>query len=345
MLVCISGLPGHGKTLFALQHVEQLRKESGRPVYQHGIKELSLPWHHLEDPRKWQVVPDGSIVVVDEAWEHFPKRSAGSAVPSYVQGLAVHRHRGLDIFLVTQHPSNQLDHFVRGLVGRHYHVRRIFGASRSRLYTWERLGDYLQWQDRKEAVVSWFKFPPEVFTWYKSAEVHTVKRQIPAKPFLMMGGGVAAIALLGWFGWHQVSSSVPRAENAALEASSALDPVQAVSRPRAIDAASFVPSVPGFPFTAPFYESSVKVTEPPVIAGCGVLRVGHSVTCRCNDQQGNEVPMDHRQCLATFKAGVFQPGQTSRYPVIPPYVPPLPGPAEGEAAQRQPEAARADSQG
>jgi len=325
MLTCVSGLPGHGKTLYTLFHVERLRRESGRPVYVHGIKELTLPWLPLEFPKQWEKCPDGSIIVIDEAWEHFPKRSAGSQVPSYVQALATHRHRGLDIFLVSQHPANQLDHFVRGLVGRHYHVRRIFGAARSRLYTWERLGDYLKWEDRREAVVEWFKFPREVFTWYKSAEVHTVKRSIPAKPFLIMGGGALAVALLGWLAWSQLVGTTERADKVTAKAGEAFE--QASIRSAKLKPEDFVPTVDGVPYSAPFYSDDVKIADVPIVAGCGVLKIGQQTECRCTDQQGNVIPLYHRHCLSLFNAGQFQPGVPGKYPEIEPYVPPLALPA------------------
>ena len=52
MLHVITGLPGNGKTLFTLDYVEKLRKQSGRPVYYSSIPELSLPWELLDDPKK-----------------------------------------------------------------------------------------------------------------------------------------------------------------------------------------------------------------------------------------------------------------------------------------------------
>jgi hypothetical protein len=317
-----------------LWHVEELRKQSGRQVFVHGVTDLQLSeWQQLADPKRWHELPEGSIVVIDEAWKAFPKRPTGGAVPPYVQELATHRHRGFDLFLVTQHPANQLDHFVRGLVGRHYHLRRVFGSARSRLYTWERLGDYLQWQDRKEAVVEWFKFPRQVFTWYKSAEVHTVRRQVPWKPFALMGGGVLAVGLLGFLAYRSMTGGA--AELAGVGNANA---ARADQGPRAglrvgggrFDATDFLPVVAGQPFTAPVYQDDVTFEDVPRVAGCGVLKIGRRVTCRCDDQQGNQVQLEYRHCLAIFEAGQFQPGEAPRYPVIPPYVPELPGPATGE---------------
>jgi len=341
-LAVVSGLPGHAKTLFTLAYVEQLRKDSGRSVYYHGIPELTLPWTHLEDGRKWHELPDGSIVVIDEAWKVFPKRGPAAPVPTHVEQLAVHRHRGFDLFLVTQNPALQLDHFARGLVGLHFHVRRVFGGFRSRLFRWEALGNYEDYHSRQLAVASWFKFPRQFYGVYKSAEVHTVKRQLPWRVLVPAALALCALPVLGWYGWHSLERGASTSNSAEVVQDDKKTLVARQDRPsssllggsgpsfRAVD---FIPSVPGVPFTAPAWAAGVQVSQAPVISGCGVLKMGHVVTCRCNDQQGNTVDLEKRQCIAYFDRGAFDPGESGRYPDIEPYVPPLAGPADGGADQ------------
>lgn len=341
-LAVVSGLPGHGKTLYTLWHVERLRKESGRSVYVHGVSDLRLPWHQLEDPEKWNELPDGSIVVIDEAWKTFPKRGPGSRTPDHVQQLATHRHRGFDLFLVTQSPALQLDHFARGLVGRHYHVRRVFGGARSRLYAWEELGNPDDYHSKQKAVKSWFSFPREVFDWYKSAEVHTVKRQLPWR---IIGPTVAAcvlLPLLGYFAFNSLYSSAAKAGPAEVSAGDELtanDPANPF-REKGLDGtfspASFVPTVAGIPYTVPAFRAGLEVSEAPVISGCGVLKIGNRVECRCNDQQGNIVELEHRVCMGYFQRGAFNPAGKPRYPEIEPYVPPLASPVEGDGPATSP---------
>ena len=65
-------------------------------------------------------------------------RSAASKVPPFIEALALHRHHGLDIVLITQHPSF-LDSFVRKLVQRHMHVS-IKPVGR-KLYEWNECVD------------------------------------------------------------------------------------------------------------------------------------------------------------------------------------------------------------
>lgn len=63
----LTGILGSGKTLRAVQLMMEAIKD-GEKVYQWGFKGLQVPgvidW---EDPRKWQELPAGSILFVDEA--------------------------------------------------------------------------------------------------------------------------------------------------------------------------------------------------------------------------------------------------------------------------------------
>lgn len=342
MLTVITGLPGHGKTLFSLAHVEELRKRSGRTVYYDGISDLTLPWEKLPDPKLWYELPDGAIIVIDEAYRVFPKRGSGAAVPKHVENVAVHRHKGFDLFFITQHAHNQLDHFIRGLVGQHYHIRRVFGTAKARVTRWERCANPEISFEMKDAVKSWFPYPKEVFTWYKSAEIHTHGRSLPWKWIAIAATLVIALPL---FAWTAVSGLRGNALDAAAKAQQEFDAATAAGAPSASQpfggsgghytAASFIPSVVGVPWTAPAYAEAAKVKEAPEIAGCGVLKIGSVTSCKCNDQQGNTVDLEHRLCLAYFERGAFRPSRESRYPDIEPYVPPLPPPSDSMGPDRQ----------
>jgi hypothetical protein len=77
------------------------------------------------------------------------------------------------------------------------------------------------------------------------------------------------------------------------------------------------------------YDGVVKMSDAPLVSGCSVMQIGRSKTCECTDQQGNPLELEHRQCMLYFDAGSFNPKGEARYPVIPPYVPNLPGPSGG----------------
>jgi Zonula occludens toxin len=169
-----TGLPGHGKTLRTTLEVEERRVREGRRVYYYGIPELALDWFPLDEPEKWYKVPDGSIVVIDECQRVFPCRPAGSAVPEHVSQFETHRHKGLDVVLITQHP-NLIDSHVRRLIERHQHVYRPFGLSYAVIMEWPVATDPQKSGAEKLAQKTRWKLDSSGFKNYKSATVHTIK--------------------------------------------------------------------------------------------------------------------------------------------------------------------------
>ena len=93
-----------------------------------------------------------------------------------MQLFDTHRHKGYDIFLVTQHPR-LIDSFIRNLVGRHLHLYRPFGLMRSQLFEWQECCENPR-VDAKPVPKLW-KFPRKLFGLYKSAEEHTHKTRLP----------------------------------------------------------------------------------------------------------------------------------------------------------------------
>lgn len=139
MITLITGLPGACKTLYTLNYVKAKAEKEGRPVYYNGIPELTLPWEMIDDPEKWYELPEGAIIVIDECQRVFRPRASSAAVPMHVEKFETHRHRGYDIFLITQHPM-LLDGNVRRLSGQHFHCVRTFGMQRATIHEWQQVG-------------------------------------------------------------------------------------------------------------------------------------------------------------------------------------------------------------
>lgn len=193
MIYLNTGIPGSGKTLSMVQALAKLLSrfethgDEARPIFVLGIPELALP--HAPLPLKsvqigkpgsspvlvpdWEEMPDGSLVIIDEAQGIFPPRSSASTAPAHVAWLNTHRHRGFDLWITTQHPK-LIDGTVRALVGRHQHFRRMFGMSRSVIYEWDACSDSLGGMNN--AVKTYWGFPTSAFKWYKSAEIHTKQK-------------------------------------------------------------------------------------------------------------------------------------------------------------------------
>lgn len=151
--------------------------------------------HVLKTPDDWRTTPDGSIVYYDEAQQHERFRSGTTAnTDDIVQKLQVHRHTGHDIWFITQSPRF-LNAFVLDLVGEHYHLHRPYGAKLASVYYWRSCRKQPQSQSSKEVSENefLFKYPKDLFNYYKSATSHSVKFKIPKKVWYIL---LAIIVLL-----------------------------------------------------------------------------------------------------------------------------------------------------
>lgn len=316
MITLITGQPGNGKTLYALWLVEKLRRETGREVWVHGVSGLTLPWRSFDKPEEWQAVPDGSIVVVDEAWKPFPTRRQGSPIPSYVEALATHRHRGIDLVLITQNRL-QLDTFVRGLVGRHVDVVRKWGRQQATLFQWEKVSDTTSDKARAEALKTVWKYPREVFEWYRSAELHTVRADFPVRKVAAAVGLLGVVVALIWFAVHRMSR-LGGDDDGAQVAAEVVRPVENQPvRGRALGVWSpevRLPRLETVGESAPIYdELQGAIRSAPSVRGCMMLVIGSVVRCECTGPSGAVLgSVKTAQCVEYVKHGWFDP--TEAYP-------------------------------
>ena len=179
MITLITGQPGAGKTLHALWLVKAYAEKENRPVFYSGIPGLDtsvLPWEELQDADDWPKLQPGAIIVIDECQRIYRPRGSGSKVPESVAAMETHRHKGFDIFLITQHPM-LLDSNIRRLCGRHIHVMRAFGANAANIHEWQEARENCDKQRHGSQSKLW-KYPKEVFAYYKSAELHTHKFRV-----------------------------------------------------------------------------------------------------------------------------------------------------------------------
>jgi len=341
VVTLVTGLQGNGKTLFTIDEVKKLAEKEARPVYYHGINNLMLPWTRLEKPEDWPDVPPGSIVVLDEAQQAYRLRANGSAVPRHVAALETLRHNGISLFLITQHPM-LIDTNARRLVGRHLHLVRKFGAQSSSLHEWNAVRENCDKPaGRKDSIRKTFKFPKSVYGLYKSAEVHTVKRKIPAKVVAIVPLALAAVVLLGYVGYQKVYRPMHGESDEAAAIKGLGRPAGAPGqiaygtegdrRSKPLTTAeyiqSYTPRLPGMDYTAPAYDELTKPKRVPVPAACVTYRGG----CKCYTQQGTRLPVGPDQCGQIVETGFFmafdpdgERGQ--QQPVKPVAVDPTPAP-------------------
>ena len=308
MIELQTGLPGSGKTLYTICRIKARAEAESRPVYYSGIPDLNLPWIEIEDPRQWHTVPPNAIVVIDEAQRVFRPRGNGSAVPEHVEKLETHRHQGIDLVIITQHPM-LIDSNVRRLVGKHYHVARAFGKQKALVLEYESAKDN-PLAARQSALTRDFSYPSEAFAWYKSAEVHTHKKRVPLRVYALYVTPVIALALFGYLAWWiygKASGTHPLNETAHLPAQSAPAPgiSGGATRPVKRTTAEYIqeqqPRIPGLAYSAPIYDEVTKPVHAPYPAACVVLRG----ECRCYSQQGTRLPMDKPMCENIVREGFF----------------------------------------
>ncbi|OAI63430.1 zonular occludens toxin [Ralstonia solanacearum] len=312
MLTLITGQPGNGKSLYTISFVEAKRKAENRPVFYFGIPELTLPWTMLEDATKWHECPEKSIIVIDEVQKVMPPRPSSSKPPLHVSELETHRHRGFDLFFMTQDPS-LVDNHLKKLAGEHIHLIRQWGRQKADLFKMQKVQDPTN-ANLKRALHSSFAYPKQVFEWYKSADAHTHKKAIPLKYYLLyVLPVVALLAALGG-GWKLWKISHPEGVKTSTSAPGAAPGQPGVpGAPGAATAprgpmtakeyvASYAPRVPGLQYTAPAYDELTKPARVPVPAACVQIRGG----CECWTQQGTHLETTREICDQVVRRGFFE---------------------------------------
>lgn len=332
MIILQTGVPGSGKTLSAVyllmsdESYTHFTDKDGvkkqRPLFVNGIPELKIEHNELTDEQiKEQPLQDflpyGSLVVIDEAQRLMGMRSPAKAVPPFIEALAMHRHHGLDILLITQHPSF-LDSFVRRLVQRHMHIS-IKPVGR-KLYEWN------ECQDQPDSTVAVgkavernFSLPKKAFEMYKSAEVHTKpKRRLPKSMIFLM---VFLPLLVGFFfyAFNNISGRFQSPEEVAAAAHSGQSANTPADYGGMNNASSnnqdmgqnltpemFVPTIPERPDSKPLYNPIRQVQAFERIAACVS---GGKSGCACYSDQGTPLKeISEQQCRSYAENGLpFDP--------------------------------------
>lgn len=312
-LYLVTGQPGHGKTAYALDKAFKF-KEEGREVYVHGVKDFDFGkagMKYLEDPTKWQDLPDGAVIVLDECYTVFPNRNPGAKVPDHVEAMARHRHRGFDFILIAQQ-GLQLDPFLRGLYEEHCHVRQTsIMKSKTKLKRWNQYQSNVQ--GACNDVLDWVR-PKYVFDYYTSTTLVTTRRRLPTWLMWLAVGVVFVVVVLLAVKWH-FASKVKEfdAEKAAALASNggAVTGRGGTNGPGTAQARSYttvedysaahMPRIATMPWSAPIYDGGSPVGQPQVycmssdagIDGQGQYSEGG---CSCLTEQGTKYNMGDAEC-------------------------------------------------
>lgn len=322
----VTGLPRQGKTLFTFVHVQDRAKRESRAVYYCNIPEVTLEgWQQIDHPDKWMDVPNDAIIVVDELQDFWGLMPSGQRVPLPILELSKHGKRGIDFYFITQDPT--LVHATpRKLCETHYHVVRAFGSQNAVVHKFNRMQTDPEKVKSKSEKLPW-RYPPEAFgkrdkagnwitkPWYKSADVHNIKRQVPLKVWAIPGVAVLA-GLAVWAGIGLFKGTLEKAKGASGAASPgfssavATPPAGSASGPgrprpamtRAEYLESFNPRVDGLQFTAPRYDDLTRAETVPYPAAC----LQTKTRCECFSQQATKLAVPVSLCTEIVKGGFFK---------------------------------------
>ena len=337
MLYLYTGVPGAGKTLYAVSNLVKRKDFKDRPIFVDGIKDLDhdkinyfdIPeGESIQTWPKW--APPGAIIVVDECQRIFRPRPSGSKVPDYVAELETHRHRGLDFILITQHPR-LIDVHLRGLIEHHTHLGKTnLGLRRKMEWTTGGAKDPESRANIREALISVYRLDKSVYGLYKSAEVHTKIRTKKSKLLMLFP---LALCLVGYGVWsftgfwgkfsgeekQTKTASTTQTAQAQTQPStvSTSEPVSNGQYPKAetkleepkkphLSEEDYQPRIAERPETAPLYDGMNKAVKAmPWPAAC----IKAENRCTCYTDQGTKIKDIGKQtCLNYVKDGLpFNP--------------------------------------
>lgn len=178
----------------------------------------------------WVWCLPGDVICLDECQRVFRPMPAGRKIPQYIAKLETHRHYGVDFVLITQHP--QLLHVnVRNLIGRHRHVRRMFGRAFTVIYEW----DHCTSPDRtKNATKTPWRHDRKAFGLYKSAELHTKHRHKLGYALVALFAVIPAAAAAWWYAMDRQKAATASFTASAAPSTAASQPHRASPQPTAL---------------------------------------------------------------------------------------------------------------
>jgi zona occludens toxin len=329
-ITLITGVPGSGKTLYAIgnllkqfigatvpQEIDGVVTIHPRTIYT-NINGLLLD-HELIDGgdnqglRDWHTwAKPGSVVCFDEFQKAWPPRPNGSKVPEDIQALDTHRHMGVDFILITQNCMN-VDRHILGLVDRHLHVRRVANMGMAVVYEWDHASKSLLYKNALTKAP--WRYDKSVFKLYKSAEVHTKqKRKLPGLVWFILIG-LACLTYLAPTFYHRMQDRFSGKSPAMAEAS-VDQPKPGQKMQYSKDGIRYTvettqATLPALAASSPA-SSVVSALAAPVVAGC----IQHARKCACFDAEGVAATVESGYCEAHILGNAL-PGQKADLSNIP----------------------------
>ena len=202
MLRLITGIPGAGKTLYAVSLLKKAVEENAslppneqRKIYS-DITGLNMDGIDLP-PLDWRETPPRSLLVYDEAQFHKPfQPTRGLSAFDYIQQLTIHRKTGHEIWYITQDPK-RLHNNILDMVEQHHHLDRPYGAKLATIFKFRGVERITKSEAAKERAESktLFNYDKKLFSLYQSSQVDDgIKLRLPPKLIFFVSLPILLIA-------------------------------------------------------------------------------------------------------------------------------------------------------
>jgi hypothetical protein len=313
-----TGLPGAGKTAQLVAEILRFQKEEPhRPRFYMGINGLAEGLADeltLEQLHEWWELPKGAVIFIDEAQEDHLMPKAGKT-PDWVRRMSKVRHHGMTFCVTTQKPV-YMSAYVLGLVDQHVHTVNKFGTSMIAKYTWGRCIEEPEKPfQQKSAVEGIGTLPKEVFDLYTSSSLHTRKRRIPRKVYMLVA--LVVVALCAVVATPFVLKRAADRSKASITGTAKSEPESQAQRAsgdgksvdddlRKSDYPKWLaPRVEGQPWTAPAFDQLQVQAQPRIY--CVANEDGG---CHCRTEQGTRYAVKPDMCrVMVQEGGVYNPFQ------------------------------------
>jgi len=319
MITLLTGVPGTGKTAYAVKMLSEAKGIEGRPIYT-NITGLKLPHFPIDAEwmRNWHKnAPPEAFILFDECQDVFPPRHTSREPPEFVSELTKHRKDySVDIFIVTQSPG-LIDYAVKALVGQHLHIRET-GLTRM-IHEAAEVVDFKEKSVREIHSGIPYALPKNIFDLYTSAQVHNKKprRRLPMAVYVFAFAAMLAIGLGAYVYKNRIAPQLAKPEAVGEQGGGLPPPAPSASR-------EFFPAVPKRiveamtptddhnPLSAPLYAAVVPPVVAPEVVGC----IASKSRCACFSQQSTPVWLPDEQCRQRAAGLYYDPYHSSAEPAV-----------------------------
>lgn len=300
MLRLITGIPGSGKTLYAVSMLKkEVEKNAALPIDEQREIFSDITGLNIEGikppPLDWRETPPRSLLVYDEAQFHKPfQPTRGLSAYDYIQELTIHRKTGHEIWYITQDPK-RLHNNILDMVEQHHHLDRPYGAKLATIFKFRGVERITKSESAKERAESktLFNYDKKLFDLYQSSQVDDgIKLRLPPKLIFFVMLPVLLMVFAGYMFYASGSQSL-------LTGSSKVDDNSTL--PNVTD--NITGSVPAASLPTDSKLPKLQAVEhiaferPKVIFEQVALVVSNGSVCIAKDIDGKQLDITNDECL------------------------------------------------